>query len=179
MKIIKAVCSIHVMFLIFAMTGAQAHSDAKTTVIKSEILGQDRTIIIHLPDSYAHSKKSSYPVLYMLDGGSYDKLTDTTIKKNVRAKKMPETIVVAITNKDENNPDIDRTFDLSPTYTKMDEDRRFGNADNFYGYLKEEVITHVEKTYRTNGKRTMMGHSFGGLFVMHNMIRDPEYFNAY
>ncbi len=54
-----------------------------------------------------------------------------------------------------------------------------GGADNFLRFINEELIPHVEKTYRTAPFRTLIGHSFGGLFAIHALVESPDTFDAY
>lgn len=42
----------------------------ETVTIKSEILDQERQMMVYLPDGY-EGATTKYPVLYLLDGGSH------------------------------------------------------------------------------------------------------------
>ena len=64
------------------------------------------------------------------------------------------------------------TVDKSKTYQS-------GGADQFLDFIETEVITYVEKNYRTANYRTLAGHSLGGLAVTQSFIRSPGKFNAY
>jgi len=149
----------------------------ETSTIQSEILGEERTLMVHLPDGYATSQ-TSYPVLYLLDGASNFHHTTGTIKALSRAGHVPEMIVVGIIN-------TDRTRDLTPTADSPDPETgevampTAGGADNFLRFFNEELIPHVEKTYRTAPFRILVGHSLGGLFTLHALVASPETFNSY
>ena len=85
-------------------------------VLKSEILGEDRPYIVHLPASYNDEtyQPRDYPVLYILDGslhfhsatGVINHMSNPLNNGNLR---IPELIVVAIKNTK------DRGLDLTPT----------------------------------------------------------------
>jgi predicted alpha/beta superfamily hydrolase len=145
--------------------------------IKSAVLGEERTVLVRLPANYERNGQK-YPVLYMTDGDAHILHTTATVQFLARNGRMPEMIVVGITN-------TDRTRDLTPTrveYLPGNPNVRFptsGGADNFLKFIETELIPHVEKQYRTQPFRVFAGHSLGGLFAVHAMFARPELFNAY
>ena len=162
-----------------AQAAPQPLYEAPTRItIKSEVLGEERVILVRTPAGYARNDHR-YPVLYMTDGDAHIEHTSGTLSFLARNNRMPEMIVVGITN-------TDRTRDLSPT--KL-EQRPGGNpnarvqvtggADKFLKFIETELIPHVEKQYRTQPFRALAGHSLGGLFAIHAMVARPELFNSY
>ena len=133
--------------------------------------------MVHLPAGYGTSQ-ASYPVVYLLDAGRNFHHTTGTINALSAAGHIPEMIVVAINN-------TDRTRDLTPTADSPDPETgevgmpTAGGADNFLRFINEELIPHVEETYRTVPFRTLIGHSFGGLFALHALVTSPDTFDAY
>lgn len=169
---------------LLTLCGARAHAQAPPLyeaptrlTIKSEVLGEERVILIRTPGGYAHNQ-TRYPVLYMTDGDAHIEHTSGTLSFLARNNRMAEMIVVGITN-------TDRTRDLTPT--KVDPlpgnpNVRFptsGGADKFLKFIETELIPHVEKNYRTQPFRALAGHSLGGLFAVHAMVSRPELFNSY
>jgi hypothetical protein len=152
---------------------AQYGGPAKLT-IKSSVLGEDRVILVRTPPGY-EANKLAYPVLYMTDGDAHIGHTASTIEFLARNGRMPEMIVVGITN-------TDRTRDLTPTKATGPNAAQFptaGGADNFLKFIETEVIPEIEKRYRVQPYRVLAGHSFGGLFAVHALITQPELFNSY
>jgi predicted alpha/beta superfamily hydrolase len=152
---------------------AQYGGPAKLT-IKSSVLGEDRVILVRTPPGY-EANKLAYPVLYMTDGDAHIGHTASTIEFLARNGRMPEMIVVGITN-------TDRTRDLTPTKATGPNAAQFptaGGADNFLKFIETEVIPEIEKRYRVQPYRVLAGHSFGGLFAVHALITRPELFNSY
>ncbi len=146
--------------------------------IKSETLGEERTIIVRTPPGYERNGQR-YPVLYLTDGNAHIGHTGPTIEYLSRAGRMPELIVVAITN-------TDRTRDLTPTNASMwradGTEAKLptsGGADKFLKFIETELIPKIEASYRTQPYRVFAGHSFGGLFALHAFLTHPEAFNAY
>jgi predicted alpha/beta superfamily hydrolase len=157
----------------------QGAGEATTRLtIKSEVMGEERVILVRTPAGYERGA-ARFPVLYMTDGDAHLAHTSSTLSFLARNGRVPEMIVVAIQN-------TDRTRDLTPT--KADAkfpttgELRFpssGGADRFLKFIETELIPHVEKQYRTQPYRVFAGHSFGGLFAVNALLTRPELFNAY
>ncbi len=146
--------------------------------IKSEVMGEERVILVQTPASYANGKQR-YPVLYMTDGAAHLAHTAATVDFLARAGRMPELIIVAITN-------TDRTRDLTPTNAAMKREDgsplklpTSGGADKFLTFIETEVIPKIESSYRVQPYRVFAGHSFGGLFALHALLTRPESFNGF
>ena len=162
-----------VLVLVSSSAFALYGGPAKLT-IKSSVLGEDRIILVRTPPGY-EANKLAYPVLYMTDGDAHIGHTASTIEFLARNGRMPEMIVVGITN-------TDRTRDLTPTKATGPNAAQFptaGGADNFLKFIETEVIPEIEKRYRVQPYRVLAGHSFGGLFAVHALITRPELFNSY
>jgi hypothetical protein len=87
----------------------------------------------------------------------------------------PEMVVVAILN-------TDRTRDLTPTHVLNGIYGRFetsGGAENFTTFLGKELMPYIETHYPVAPFRTLIGHSFGGLFVINTLINHTDMYNAY
>ncbi len=138
----------------------------------SNILNEDRTINISLPEGYEKSTKK-YPVLYMLDAQWNFNHTAQNLGwlSNSDIKSIPQTIVVGIVTGGDR-----REHDLTPT---PGDSHKGGGGDSLYRFIKEELIPFVEKNYRTYNYRLLGGVSYGGLFVMNAFVNDPLYFNGY
>jgi uncharacterized protein len=169
-----------VLFLLPLTIAAFGQGDAAGARlrIKSEVLGEDRVILVRTPPGYEHDARR-YPVLYLTDGDAHLGHTASTIEYLARNGRMPEMIVVAITN-------TDRTRDLTPTNASMwrpdGTEMKLptsGGADKFLKFIDAELIPKIEKDYRTQPYRVFAGHSFGGLFAIHVFLTRPEVFNAY
>jgi predicted alpha/beta superfamily hydrolase len=142
--------------------------------IDSGILGEQRSVIVGLPESYSASN-TSYPVLYLLDGASHFNYISGVVYFLAANDFIPEMIVVAVNNTDRNRdltPPSQAPLDLRNAPT-------LGGADNFQRYLAEELMPWIETNYRTQSYKVLMGHSFGGLFAIHTLTTRPELFNAY
>lgn len=151
--------------------GAVEHADF---TIKSEILGEDRKIIIHLPKDYDTTSKDEYSVIYMLDGGNFDDLMAEVADSLFVTNNIPKVIVVGIGN-------IRRGFDFTPPYEQSGrgDNRKTGNGDKFISFIKEELVPEVNKKFRTNNHKILVGHSWGGAFATYLLSESPELFDGF
>jgi uncharacterized protein len=146
--------------------------------VKSEVLGEERTVLVRTPPGYAARAGERFPVLYMTDGDAHIQHTSGTVSFLARNARMPEMIVVGISN-------TDRTRDLTPTRVERmpgQPNVRFptsGGADKFLKFIETELVPLVESKYRTQPYRALAGHSLGGLFAVHAMLAKPDLFNSY
>lgn len=147
-------------------------------ILKSEILQEDRPVIISLPNGYEESQ-AGYPVFYVLDGLQNIKHTIGTVELLTESGLIPPLIIVGIES-------LDRSRDLTPSRAGENMYGGAGNAGipqsggapSFLQFMKEELIPFVETSYRTHPYRILEGHSFGGLFSVFALMDSPEIFDA-
>ncbi len=156
----------------------------KVDSVYSTILKEQRKIWVHVPNmnSGMQSSNQRFPVLYLLDGDAHFNSVVGMIQQLSQVNGntiFPEMIVVAI-------PNTDRTRDLTPTHVESDPpmmdsgfSKTTGGGENFAAFLQKELIPHVDSSYLTQPFRVLVGHSFGGLAVMHILTNHPKLFNAY
>ncbi|WP_420385556.1 alpha/beta hydrolase [Roseivirga sp.] len=139
--------------------------------VKSEILKMDRKFAIYLPPDYETSERS-YPVLYLLHGAGDDqtgwvqfgevlRITDQAIKDGTAT---PMIIVMPDANTGQRG-----------YFNSLD------NAWKYEDFFFEELMPHVESTYRIKKEkrfRAISGLSMGGggtfMYAMHH----PELFSS-
>ena len=157
-------------FSLSAQKNGDEISLGKYKIIHSEILNEDRTLLIHLPDSYEKSEKD-YPVLYMLYGNhttTYFAEAVSILDQYGSDGQIPEMILVAVTN-------TNRYRDLIP----LDRNGNKTGIDNFVKFFKTELIEYVESNYRTKNYRILLGPQAGANFSLYTMFAEPDLFNAY
>jgi predicted alpha/beta superfamily hydrolase len=137
--------------------------------IQSDILKQNRKISIFLPEGY-DAKDARFPVLYVLDADGRDQHTVPTARFLFVNGKMPKAIVVGVFN-------IDRNHDFLPDSSQAA--TTGGGADNFLQFFKTELMPRINKNFKTESFNVLIGHSYGGVFVMHALLNDPDLFDAY
>jgi len=136
---------------------------------KSDILDEERTIIVYLPQSYGFTDVK-YPVLYLLDGGGHFHHASGIVQFLSAGGLTPEMIVVAVVN-------TDRNKDFTPT--QLSQRPASGGAEKFTNFFADELFPFVERNYRSGTYNILMGHSLGGTFVTYTILNKPDLFNAY
>ena len=166
-----------VAVLVASGTGtAETVAVGERLTLPSKVLGEERTVFVSLPESYAHGVQK-YPVVYLTDAQFEFDHTRTTAAFLARNGLIPEIIIVAVTN-------TDRTRDLYATRADFKLSGRTipfpnsGNADQFLEFFEKELIPRTEANYRTAPLRILAGHSAGGNFALHAARVRPELFQA-
>lgn len=183
MKSYKLIISILALSTFF--TGFTQEQDdiiiGKMDRIESKILGETRPLMIYVPNNGPNSifAKKKYPVVYLLDGDSHFTSIVGMLERFSGNSITPEMIVVAI-------PNTNRTRDLTPTKGQPDPPMvpkgladQSGGGKNFLAFLEQELLPYINKKYPTEPYNVLIGHSFGGLFVMDVLLDKPELFNGY
>jgi predicted alpha/beta superfamily hydrolase len=153
----------------FSQSGQFAISVNFLHTIKSQAVGEDRTVLVRVPVNYDRSQ-TRYPVIYMLDAHPpYNAMMAGLVEQQVWGDVMSDAIVVGIQN-------TNRTRDMTATPGDRGDG---GGAENFLRFIETEVIPFVEKNYRTEPYRIIAGHSLAGLFVIYTLTERPDLFNGY
>jgi predicted alpha/beta superfamily hydrolase len=143
-------------------------------VIPSKILGQKRSVLIHIPKSNEGNKnkdRGHYPVIYLLDGSDNFNSVVSIVEHMEESSLCPPIIVVGIVQ-------VDRLSELT-TGTDKDFPDAVGNGDKFMSFIEKELIPYIDATYPTTTYRTFIGHSVGGLTVVNTLLHNPNLFNSY
>jgi predicted alpha/beta superfamily hydrolase len=157
------------LFCITFKVSSQDGYTVKNDSLKSDILNQTRKLNIYLPEGY-DAKDAKFPVLYVLDADGRDQHVVPTARFLFVNGKMPKAIVVGVFN-------IDRNHDFLPDSSQAVSTG--GGADKFLQFFKTELIPYINKNFKTESFNVLIGHSFGGVFVMHALLNDPDLFEAY
>ncbi|WP_264537439.1 alpha/beta hydrolase-fold protein [Flavobacterium sp. N1736] len=136
-------------------------------LIHSKAINEDRTIWIHTPPEYKTST-DTYPILYLLDGGSHFKYVSEMVDflSGFETNFISKMIIVAI-------PNTERGRDFTPRF-----DLKENGADNFLSFIKDELVPYIDKNYRTQPYRILEAHSLGGLFGIYANEKSPDLFQA-
>lgn len=156
---------------ITSMALAQGGQVFETRTVKSNILKSERKYSIYLPAGYDETDRS-YPVLYLLHGagddhtgwvqfGQVQHIADKTIAEG---KAGPMIIVMPDANTERRGYFNDIKGDF-----------------NYEDFFFEELIPHIEKTYRVRSERryrAVSGLSMGGGGTIFYALHRPELFAA-
>lgn len=142
----------------------------------SQTLKESRNIYIQLPASYNPEKNEKYPVVFVLDGEIFLP-TVSDLLNYYSGGFMPEMVLVGISN--DKNRTRDLTTSTITTKYGMPFNDENGKADNFSKFIEKELIPFIENKYPVTNFRTLIGHSYGGLFTIHTLINHPHLFANY
>ncbi len=142
----------------------------------SKILSESRIFYVQLPPSFNPSKNQKYPVAFILDG---EMLLPTVndVQNYYSGGFTPEMVLVGIAN-DQNRVRDLTTSTITSKYGLPFNDKN-GEADNFRSFIQNELIPFIEKKYPVSNYRTLIGHSYGGLFAISTLIHHPSLFDNY
>jgi predicted alpha/beta superfamily hydrolase len=137
----------------------------------SEILGNDRNVLVYLPPGYNPASDKKYPVMYFTDGQSVfsketshnhiEMMVDEHAERLIKEGKMKEVIIVAVNNND----------DRIAEYSHVKDPRWGGGKMDKYGdFLIKELKPYIDGAYKTStaAKDTaLVGSSLGGLTALY------------
>ena len=133
----------------------------------SALLGINRRMTVYTPYGYETSKKTKYPVLYLLHGGGGDEEAWTSMGRaaqildNLIEKGLAKPMIVVMPN---GNPGQQAACTLNLPVKNIDRnDPQMANA--YVTSLVKEIIPFVEKNYRAipnKASRAIAGLSMGG-----------------
>ena len=144
--------------------------------IYSENLEEYRKIYVQLPENYNPNSKQKYPVVYVLDGEVFLP-TVYNVHNFYSGGFMPEMIIVGISNAKNRVRDL-TTSKVTEMYG-MPFEQENGAADNFRKFIEKELIPFIESKYPVTNYRTLIGHSYGGLFTVYTLLSQPDIFANY
>ncbi len=148
-----------VVVALFAPATLSAEPGTHSIVLDSEILGEQRQILVSLPGSYQHTQ-ANYPVLVATDAEFIHEFAVGASRYLSRRGKAPELIVVGIIN-------THRGKDL------------FYEADNFTAFLEKELIPHIDDRFRTSELRILFGFSSGTVPVDRLLFSNNALFSMF
>ncbi|MCT4665349.1 MAG: alpha/beta hydrolase-fold protein [Flavobacteriales bacterium] len=158
---------------------AQSSLDQSTEVVDtlySEVLGESREFWVKFPENYSSDSPVKYPVVYLLDGFSLKENIEA-VYNNYWGHYLPHMILIGISNK------TNRVRDLTTSQIKMRRgqamDKKTGGAKKFTHFIEKELIPYIENKYPTTSYRTLIGHSYAGLFTINMLINHKHVFENY
>jgi predicted alpha/beta superfamily hydrolase len=147
--------------------------------IAAKELAEKRILNIYLPDGYQENDTTRYPVIYLLDGSADEDFIHVVGLVQYNSfewiNQVPKSIVVGIAT-------VDRRRDYT-TPTRIEADKKryptSGQSAKFITFIEKELQPYIEKKYKTNTSKTIIGQSLGGLLATEIFFKKPELFNHY
>ena len=186
----KAVPHVILIFLLgIVISCGSSRYEAKyittTRVTLSSIHVKDSfDIHISFPVGY-DSANGKLPVIYYMDANlkSGNKLREIVDGFNKTGKPI-NAILVGVGHF--HNYRVLRRRDFITPFIKNGQDslisdeKNFGQSENFYLFLKKELIPFIEQNYKASPQnRTYIGHSLSGLFAFYCLLKKDRLFETH
>ncbi|MCV2487379.1 alpha/beta hydrolase-fold protein [Flavobacterium sp. SH_e] len=147
--------------------------------VQSKELNEKRILNIYLPEGYNPAEATKYPVIYLLDGSADEDFIHISGLVQFNSfewiNQVPKSIVVGIAT-------VDRRRDFTFPTTVENDKTRFpttGHSDQFIAFIEKELQPFIEKKYKTNDSKMIIGQSLGGLLGTEILLKKPTLFNKY
>jgi len=151
----------------------------KTDLIQSTILNESRTLNIYLPEGYSVDSAQTYPVIYLLDGSAdedFIHIAGLVQFCNFEwVNSLPKSIIVGISNVDRKR---DFTFPTTIEPDKIDYPTT-GGSEKFIDFIAKELQPYIDKNYKTNSSKMLVGQSLGGLLATEILFKKNNLFSQY
>jgi predicted alpha/beta superfamily hydrolase len=154
----------------------------------SKQTGGDYQILVATPPNYPEPGKR-YPVVYALDADYSFALTRNVIQHFVEREDLPPMILVAIAYPgaatDRDLYKLTRTRDYTPIFVRtggygLEFQKVSGGAPKFKAFLASELFPFIERKFAADPHdRTIVGHSYGGLFATYLLLTEPSMYKRY
>jgi predicted alpha/beta superfamily hydrolase len=144
--------------------------------LPSRALDQTRTIDVSLPAGYDAGADRRYPVLVVLDADFEQEIAAAVARYYAEAGMVPPMIVVGI-----RTPDRVQLMTTAPLagFSAPPDARDPGGAPRLLAFVGDELLPWVERSFRTDSMRVLVGHSLGGLFAAYALARRPALFTGW
>jgi len=144
------------------------------TIKSSSLAGElnnERKIKIFVPESFELDTTKVYPLAVILDAEYLFDIYVANSKLFASKDKAPEQIVVGIYQNRKNERKTDCEIDANSMLTQT--------SSAFYKFIKNELISHIEKKYNLSPFKTIVGNTITANFTNYFLIEDEPVFDAY
>lgn len=138
--------------------------------LESTFLETTRNLRIYIPEGYEKDSVKNYPLAIILDE---EMLFDVYVGNAIlfaKNDKAPKQIIVGISMEFSKNKDI--SFDRN-------NGKLTTTANNFYEFIRDEVLFYMESTYRTSPFITLVGHGYSANLITHFLKESKPFINSF
>lgn len=153
-----------------------------------EASGHRFLIEVETPNRYDHDPERRFPLVVCLDGLWTFGVVRDAFRILPLSRELPEAVVVGVTHV---HPDLKgvlqmRAVDYTPTSAAAPAQtgvrlpaEQVGQAARFRRFLLDQVVPLVAERFRLSDDRTLVGHSFSGLFGLDTLLSEPDAFGRW
>lgn len=157
------------IFLIFIFS-IPIFSQVDLIEVKSKILNQTRQIKVQLPRNYKENKDKSYPVVMVFDADYLFEPVAGMVDFYSYWEYIPEAIIVGINQAD---------FRKKDGFIDKDSQVPIETGANFYDFITQEVLTFIDKNYRTSPFIVITAQDFMANFASFFLMKENPVFRGY
>ena len=166
----------------------------ESRLLRSRFVDQEFQISVALPVFHGRGAEKKCPIIYLLDANFYFGLVTEMTRIMAECSEFPDTVVVGIgypwvepAHKAYDLVSGLRLRDFSPVTSKFAESEvlryspelthvESGGASKFLRFITDELIPWVENEYPAEAlDRTLVGHSWGGLFALYALFHSTDF----
>ncbi len=159
-----------IYFLLICIVTNTMQSQTIYEKFKSAKLGSERQIKILLPRGYDSKDAKKYPVIYVLDGDYMFEAVAGNADYYAYWEDIPDAIIVGVNQ-------VDTRFD--DTMYSEQNSLPIEKGASFFEFLGMELIPHINKTYKTELFKVIVGHGETANFINYFLLKDNPIFQAY
>lgn len=163
--------------------------NTEVLALHSSKTNSDYQLYVATPPGYPEPNKR-YPVVYALDADYSFAIVRNVIRHFVERQDLPPMILVGIAYPgaaaDRHLYKLTRTRDYTPVFVPDDIaygaefQKMSGGGPNFKAFMAEELFPFIEHRFAADpGDRTIVGHSYGGLFASYVLLTEPALYKRY
>lgn len=155
--------------------GRIEHLPLDSQALRGNRLGDphQRYLVVYLPPTYEEEPTRRYPTLYLL--ASHGNTARSFLNWRAWEENMPERL-----NRLMGSGEVPPALVVMPDcWTRLGGSQYLNSSmGNYEDYLITEIVPLVDSTYRTTGRRGIVGHSSGGYGAIVQAMRHPDVFHA-
>lgn len=149
----------------------------------SAVNGVEYELRLAIPRGYAEGD-AAYDVLVLLDADYSFAIARNVVEHLSDRDHLRPLLIVGVGYPDESGYQVNRTRDYTPWFSASGgygpgPQSHSGGGAAFQRVLDEEVLAWLDANWRTTGRRTLVGHSYGGLFTAWTCLTRPDLFDRF
>ena len=174
------------LFVVACANGPYTTTSVTTTrsTLISQYVKDSFDIHITLPKGYEELREK-IPVIYYMDANLKSGSVLRALADSLNKSGNPiNAILVGVGHF--SNYRVLRRRDFITPFIKNEKDslisdeKNFGQSENFYQFLQNELIPFIEKNYKASEhNRTYIGHSLSGLFAFYCLFKKDRLFTTH
>jgi predicted alpha/beta superfamily hydrolase len=154
------------------LTNTIGAQNVKFERFNSTALETERYLKIYIPPSYEGDSTKFYPLAIILDAEFLFDVYVGNATLFANKDEAPEQIVVGINQNYYNERYEDGAYDEETGFPTE-------SGENFYRFIRGELISHMEQNYRISPFKTIVGNTLTANFANYFLIEQYPTFNAF